>query len=82
MIAMGIPGSVIDAILIGALTIHGLQPGPLLMEQNPDAVNIMMATILVANVSCSVLCWPLLPGWPDWRRCRKESWCRRLLPFV
>ena len=50
LIAMGIPGSVIDAILIGALTIHGLQPGPLLMEQNPAAVNMMMATILVANV--------------------------------
>ena len=50
LIAMGIPGSVIDAILIGALTIHGLQPGPLLMEQNPDAVNMMMATILVANI--------------------------------
>lgn len=50
LIAMGIPGSVIDAILIGALTIHGLQPGPLLMAQNPEAVNMMMATILVANV--------------------------------
>lgn len=50
LIAMGIPGSVIDAILIGALTIHGLQPGPLLMEQNPDAANMMMATILVANL--------------------------------
>lgn len=50
LIAMGIPGSVIDAILIGALTIHGLQPGPLLMEQNPEAVNVMMATVLVANV--------------------------------
>ncbi len=50
LIAMGIPGSVIDAILLGALTIHGMQPGPLLMEQNPTAVNMMMATILVANV--------------------------------
>jgi putative tricarboxylic transport membrane protein len=50
LIAMGIPGSVIDAILIGALTIHGLQPGPLLMQQNPDAVNMMMATVLAANV--------------------------------
>ena len=50
LIAMGIPGSVIDAILIGALTIHGLQPGPLLLEQNPDTVHRMMATILVANI--------------------------------
>jgi putative tricarboxylic transport membrane protein len=50
LIAMGIPGSVIDAILIGALTIHGLQPGPLLMQHSPDAVNVMMATILMANI--------------------------------
>lgn len=50
LIAMGIPGSVIDAILIGALTIHGLQPGPLLMEQNSEVVHSMMATILIANL--------------------------------
>ncbi len=50
LIAMGIPGSVIDAILLGALVIHGLQPGPLLMEQNPLAVHTIMATLLLANL--------------------------------
>ncbi len=39
LIAMGIPGSVIDAILLGALVIHGLQPGPMLMSQDPAAVH-------------------------------------------
>ena len=50
LIAMGIPGSVIDTILLGALVIHGLQPGPLLMQQNPLAVHTMMATLLFANI--------------------------------
>ncbi len=50
LIAMGIPGSVIDAILLGALVIHGLQPGPLLFEQNPDVVYIIMGTMFVANL--------------------------------
>lgn len=50
LISMGIPGSVIDAILLGALVIHGLQPGPLLFEQNPEVVYIIMGTMLVSNV--------------------------------
>lgn len=50
LVAMGIPGSVIDAVLLGALTIHGLQPGPLLMEQNPGVVGMIMVTMLTANV--------------------------------
>ena len=50
LIAMGIPGSVIDAILLGALVIHGLQPGPLLFDQNPEAVYVIMGTMLLANV--------------------------------
>ena len=39
----------IDAILLGALVIHGLQPGPLLFENNPEIVYTIMATFFVAN---------------------------------
>ena len=49
LIAMGIPGSVIDAILIGALMIHSIQPGPTLFLTNADVVWAMIATCLVAN---------------------------------
>lgn len=60
LIAMGIPGSVIDAVLIGALMIHSIQPGPTLFLTNPDVVWAMIAACLVANIlmfimmSCSV----------------------------
>ncbi|PHS01806.1 MAG: hypothetical protein COA78_22245 [Blastopirellula sp.] len=50
LIALGIPGSVIDAILLGALMIHNVQPGPLLFKNNPLEVNVMIATVLVANI--------------------------------
>jgi len=50
LISLGIPGSVIDAILLGGLLIHGLQPGPLLFQQNPELVHTIMGTMLVANV--------------------------------
>lgn len=50
LIAMGIPGSVIDAILIGALMIHSIQPGPTLFLSNADVVWAMIAACLVANV--------------------------------
>ena len=50
LVAMGIPGSVIDAILLGAFVIHGLQPGPLLFDQNPDIVYTIIGTMLVANI--------------------------------
>jgi putative tricarboxylic transport membrane protein len=50
LIAMGIPGSVIDAILIGALMIHSIQPGPTLFITNPDIVYAMIAACLIGNL--------------------------------
>lgn len=50
LVAMGIPGSVIDAILLGALMLHGMQPGPLLMRDSPRIVGLIIATTLIANL--------------------------------
>lgn len=49
LIALGIPGSVTDAILIGALTIHAIQPGPLLFTTNPEIVWNVIGVDLVAT---------------------------------
>jgi putative tricarboxylic transport membrane protein len=49
MLAMGIPGSVIAAIMMGAFVIHGMAPGPLLFISNPGIVYTIMATCLIAN---------------------------------
>lgn len=50
LISLGVPGSVIDAILLGAFVIHGLQPGPLLFANNPDVVHTITTSYLLANV--------------------------------
>ncbi len=50
LIAMGIPGAPIDAILLGALILHNIQPGPLLFVNNAEFVWAMIAAYLVATV--------------------------------
>lgn len=50
MLTLGVPGDSVTAVLLGALTIQGLQPGPLLFRDNPDVVNAIFAGIIVANV--------------------------------
>jgi len=50
MLTLGIPGDPITAILLGALMIHGLIPGPLLFQQNPQFVYSIFWAFLVANI--------------------------------
>lgn len=49
LITLGIPGSINDAILIGAFIIHNLQPGPLLFSQSPEVAYGIIVATLVAN---------------------------------
>jgi putative tricarboxylic transport membrane protein len=55
LLALGIPGGVADAILLAALVMHNLRPGPLLFSTNPEIVNTIMATHLVAHFAMFVL---------------------------
>jgi putative tricarboxylic transport membrane protein len=55
LLALGIPGGLADAILLAALMIHNLKPGPLLFATNPDLVNAIMATHLAAHVAMFAL---------------------------
>jgi putative tricarboxylic transport membrane protein len=54
LIAMGLPGSVVEAVLLGALVIHGLQPGPRLFEESPAMVYTIMGAMLLANIVMAV----------------------------
>jgi putative tricarboxylic transport membrane protein len=63
LLTMGIPGNVTIAILIGALMIHGVQPGPLLMKDHPDIVWGVIASMYVGNVMLLILNLPLIPLW-------------------
>jgi len=50
LLSLGIPGSAAAAVLIGAFTIQGLQPGPLLFVKEPGLVYGLFASLLVGNV--------------------------------
>lgn len=50
MIALGIPGDAVTAILIGALLIHGLRPGPSLFLHDGDLVSSLFILFLIGNV--------------------------------
>lgn len=51
LVAMGIPGSVVEAVLLGALVIHGLQPGPRLFTESPTMVYTVMGALFLANIA-------------------------------
>ena len=51
VLSFGIPGSNSTAILLGGLLIHGLQPGPLLFDRNPEFVYGLFSGLAVANLS-------------------------------
>ncbi|SCP98894.1 tripartite tricarboxylate transporter permease [Anaerobium acetethylicum] len=50
MMALGIPGDGITAMLIAGLTIHGLQAGPLFMSEQPELASLIFACVMVAAV--------------------------------
>lgn len=50
MMALGIPGDGITAMLISALTIHGLQAGPLFMTSQPDLAMLIFACVMVSAI--------------------------------
>ena len=54
LIAMGLPGSVMEAVLLGALVIHGLQPGPRLFEESPTMVYTIMGAMFIANIVMAI----------------------------
>ncbi len=59
MLTLGVPGSGTTAIMLGALLILGLQPGPLLFEQHPDIAWGIIASMFLGNVVCAVINIPL-----------------------
>lgn len=49
MLALGIPGNGVSAIFIGALMIHGINPGPMLFQNHGELVNTIFVGFFIAN---------------------------------
>lgn len=60
-LTLGIPGSGTTAVLLGAFLLFGIQPGPLLLSQQPELAWGLMASFYVGNLILIVLNLPLAP---------------------
>ena len=60
LLSLGIPFSPATAILLGALVIHRIQPGPLLISQRPEVFWGVIASMYVGNVLLLILNLPLV----------------------
>jgi putative tricarboxylic transport membrane protein len=63
LFSLGIPANVIMALLLGALMIHGIRPGPLLITDRPEIFWGTVASMYVGNVMLLVLNLPLIGIW-------------------
>lgn len=55
LLSLGIPGSATSAIIFGALTIHGLIPGPNLFSEHSDIVYILMVGLAISCIIMTLL---------------------------
>lgn len=63
LLTLGIPGSGTTAVMLGALMIHGLRPGPMLFESNPAFVWGFIASMYIGNILLVILNLPLIGMW-------------------
>src|SRR5512135_3562942 len=63
LFSLGIPANVIMALLLGALMIHGVKPGPLLVTEHPEIFWGTVASMYVGNAMLLVLNLPLISVW-------------------
>lgn len=63
MLSIGIPSTGASAVLMGAMIIHGLQPGPMLFQSRPDVAWGLIASMYLGNVMLLILNWPLIGIW-------------------
>jgi len=62
-LTLGIPGSATMALMLGALTIQGIAPGPQVMTQNPELFWGLIASMWIGNAMLVVLNLPLVGLW-------------------
>jgi putative tricarboxylic transport membrane protein len=72
MLSLGIPGSASTAVLLAALVLQGIRPGPMLMTEQPDLVWGLIASMFVGNVILLVMNLPLAPVFAAILRVRYE----------
>ncbi len=63
LLTLGIPPNAVMALMVGAMTIHNIQPGPQVMTSNPELFWGLIASMWVGNLMLVVLNLPLIGMW-------------------
>lgn len=63
LLTLGIPTNSVMALLIGALIVQGIQPGPLVIKQQPDLFWGLIASMWVGNLMLLIINLPLIGIW-------------------
>ena len=63
MLTLGIPPNAVMALMIGAMTIHNIQPGPQVMASNPTLFWGLIASMWIGNLMLVVLNLPMIGVW-------------------
>ncbi|HYZ65032.1 MAG TPA: tripartite tricarboxylate transporter permease, partial [Acetobacteraceae bacterium] len=63
LMTLGIPANAVMALMAGALMIHGIQPGPRMVEAQPDLFWGLIASMWIGNVMLLVINLPLIGIW-------------------
>ncbi len=63
LLTLGIPPNAVMALMVGAMTIHGIVPGPLVMTKNPQLFWGLVASMWIGNLMLLVINLPLIGIW-------------------
>jgi putative tricarboxylic transport membrane protein len=63
LLTLGIPPNAVMALMVGAMTIHGIIPGPQIMSKQPDLFWGMVASMWIGNVMLLIINLPLIGLW-------------------
>jgi len=63
LLTLGIPPNAVMALMVGAMTIHGIVPGPQVMTKQPDLFWGMIASMWIANLMLVIINLPLVGVW-------------------
>src|SRR5690606_37519605 len=62
-LSLGIPGDAVMAIMLGALIIHGIQPGPMLINEQPEMFWGLVVSFFIGNIMLVLLNIPTIGIW-------------------
>ncbi len=63
LLTLGIPPNAVMALMVGAMTIHNIQPGPQVMTSNPELFWGLIASMWIGNLMLVILNLPLIGIW-------------------